>query len=281
MLLFAETVWALYGLPQAGGGGRQRPRRGRRLHPGPHRRPPRAEARRRADRPQRGEGRACRCRGRWRVLLRASVPPQALSRRSRSSAATSPTTTALGSGLADELADADGFEDLCLRAARGVRGEGPAGSSPSPRRTCATGVLAEMKAHESERLGGWLDGWFSRRDPGADPRDGREPEGEGLGGAAPRPAPEPEHGGRRDGDRHDPEHAVRGVDDRLRAPPSCRPANSRPRRGTRTRSRRRDRRGDERAARRHARRRPRTASPPRAPRAGSGSGRSPHVPWRA
>ena len=97
----------------------------------------------------------------WSVtqLLRATVPPQALSRiallgRNFSDAA------ALEAGLADELADASGFEALCRSRLEEF-------VDKDPRALAATkawlreGVLSGMMAHESERLDAWLDGWFS------------------------------------------------------------------------------------------------------------------------
>ena len=135
---FAEMVWALYGLPQAGGGGGRRRARGRRrLHPGPHRRPPRPAPRRRADRPQRGEGRraaavvgvACCCARRFRPRRSgAGRAPRPQLRRRRGARA---------SGLADELADADGLRGpLPARASRSSWRRTPT-RSPPPRPGCA------------------------------------------------------------------------------------------------------------------------------------------------
>ena len=97
----------------------------------------------------------------WSVtrLLRASVPPQALSRiallgRNFSDAA------ALEAGLADELADGDGFEVLCRsRLEEFVDKDEQA--LAATKAWLREGVLAEMMARESERLDAWLDGWFS------------------------------------------------------------------------------------------------------------------------
>ena len=92
-------------------------------------------------------------------LLRATVPPQALSRiallgRNFSDEA------ALEAGLADELAEADGFEALC-RARLEEFVEKDARSLAATKAWLREGVLAEMMAGESERLSAWLDRWFS------------------------------------------------------------------------------------------------------------------------
>jgi len=92
-------------------------------------------------------------------LLRATVPPQALSRiallgRNFSDAA------ALEAGLADELADADGFEALC-RSRLEEFVDKDARALAATKAWLREGVLAGMMAHESERLDAWLDGWFS------------------------------------------------------------------------------------------------------------------------
>lgn len=97
----------------------------------------------------------------WSVtqLLRATVPPQALSRiallgRNFSDAA------ALEAGLADELGDADGFEALCrLRLEEFV--DKDARALAATKAWLRQGVLADMMANESQRLDAWLDGWFS------------------------------------------------------------------------------------------------------------------------
>jgi enoyl-CoA hydratase/carnithine racemase len=93
------------------------------------------------------------------ALLRASVPPQALSRiallgRNFSDEA------ALEAGLADELADADGFETSC-RSRLEEFVEKDARSLAATKAWLREGVLAEMMAGEGERLSAWLDGWFS------------------------------------------------------------------------------------------------------------------------
>jgi enoyl-CoA hydratase len=97
----------------------------------------------------------------WSVseLLRASVPPNALSQVAllgRNFA----DDDALRVGLADELADAAGFEDHCLlRLSEFV--EKDAYAVATTKAALRSDVLARMKAEESRRIGGWLDGWFS------------------------------------------------------------------------------------------------------------------------
>lgn len=97
----------------------------------------------------------------WSVtrLLRASVAPQAISRIALLGR-NFEGEEALSVGLADELADGDGFEAACrTRLAEFVEKD---------RRALATtkawlreGVLGEMMAHERDRLVAFLDGWFS------------------------------------------------------------------------------------------------------------------------
>jgi enoyl-CoA hydratase len=97
----------------------------------------------------------------WSVceLLRASVPPNALGQVAllgRNFA----DEDALRVGLADELADADGFEDRCReRLAEFV--EKDAYSLAATKAALRADVLARMKAHEQAKIGGWLDAWFS------------------------------------------------------------------------------------------------------------------------
>ncbi len=97
----------------------------------------------------------------WSVtcLLRASVPPQALARiallgRNFADA------EALAAGLADELADADGFEAAC-RARLEEFLDKDSRALATTKAWLREGVLAEMMAHESARLPAFLDGWFS------------------------------------------------------------------------------------------------------------------------
>jgi enoyl-CoA hydratase len=99
----------------------------------------------------------------WTVteLLRASVPGNALSQVAllgRNFA----DDEALRVGLADELADAAGFEDHCLlRLDEFVEKDGYAVATTKA--ALRHDVLAAMKAHEARRIGPWLDGWFSDR----------------------------------------------------------------------------------------------------------------------
>jgi len=92
-------------------------------------------------------------------LLRASVPPQALSRIALLGRNFSD-ETALEAGLADELGDADGFEALC-RARLDEFADKDARALAATKAWLREGVLGEMMARESERLDAWLDGWFS------------------------------------------------------------------------------------------------------------------------
>jgi enoyl-CoA hydratase len=97
----------------------------------------------------------------WSVtrLLRASAPPQALSRIAllgRNFA----DDEAIGVGLADELADGDGFEAAC-RARLEEFVDKDRQALATTKAWLREGVLAEMMAHERERLAGFLDGWFS------------------------------------------------------------------------------------------------------------------------
>jgi enoyl-CoA hydratase len=97
----------------------------------------------------------------WSVtrLLRASVPPQALSRIALLGRNFSD-ESALDAGLSDELAEAEGFEALC-RARLDEFVEKDTCSLAATKAWLREGVLAEMMAHEAERLPAWLDGWFS------------------------------------------------------------------------------------------------------------------------
>ena len=97
----------------------------------------------------------------WSVtrLLRASVPPQALGRIAllgRNFA----DEEALAAGLADELAEGDGFEAAC-RARLDEFLDKDARALATTKAWLRGGVLGEMMSHETERLAGFLDGWFS------------------------------------------------------------------------------------------------------------------------
>jgi enoyl-CoA hydratase len=97
----------------------------------------------------------------WSVtrLLRASVPPQALARIAllgRNFA----DEEALAVGLADELAEGDGFEAAC-RARLDEFVDKDARALATTKAWLREGVLAEMMAREAQGLAGFLDGWFS------------------------------------------------------------------------------------------------------------------------
>jgi enoyl-CoA hydratase len=97
----------------------------------------------------------------WSVtrLLRATVHATALSRiallgRNFADA------EAVDLGLADEVAEAEGFEAACL-ARLEEYAEKDALALATTKAWLREGVLAEMMAHEGERVGAFLDGWFS------------------------------------------------------------------------------------------------------------------------
>jgi len=97
----------------------------------------------------------------WSVvlLLRASVPPHAANRVAllgRNFA----DDEALAVGLADELADAAGFEDFCLRRLEEYA-EKDAAAVGTTKAWLRAGALAEMQAHEGRLSRDWLDAWFS------------------------------------------------------------------------------------------------------------------------
>jgi enoyl-CoA hydratase len=97
----------------------------------------------------------------WSValLLRASVPPSALTRVAllgRNFA----DDEALAVGLADQLADADGFEDSC-RARLEEFADKDTASIAVTKGYLREGVLREMRGRENEEMGAWLDRWFS------------------------------------------------------------------------------------------------------------------------
>jgi len=98
----------------------------------------------------------------WSVatLLRASVPPQSLSRMAllgRNFA----DQEALAAGLADEVVEAEGFEEACLARLREFA-EKDAVALARTKAYLRCGALAEMKAREAELLGEWLECWFSK-----------------------------------------------------------------------------------------------------------------------
>lgn len=93
------------------------------------------------------------------VLLRASVNPAALGRIALLGRNFSD-EDALAAGLADELAEAEGFEAAC-RARLAEFVEKDAGAFGTTKAWLREAALAQMRAHEDERLGRFLDGWFS------------------------------------------------------------------------------------------------------------------------
>ena len=97
----------------------------------------------------------------WSValLLRASVPAAALTQVAllgRNFA----DDEALAVGLADQLADADGFEDFC-RARLEEFADKDTASVAITKGYLREGVLREMRGREKEEMGAWLDRWFS------------------------------------------------------------------------------------------------------------------------
>lgn len=93
------------------------------------------------------------------VLLRASIPPTALSQVAllgRNFA----DDEALAVGLADQLADADAFEDFC-RARLEEFAEKDAASVAATKAYLRDAPLREMRAREIDEMGVWLDRWFS------------------------------------------------------------------------------------------------------------------------
>jgi Delta3-Delta2-enoyl-CoA isomerase len=67
---------------------------------------------------------------------------------------------ALAVGLADQLADADGFEDFC-RARLEEFAEKDAFAVAITKSYLRDAALREMRAGESEQIASWLDRWFS------------------------------------------------------------------------------------------------------------------------
>jgi enoyl-CoA hydratase len=97
----------------------------------------------------------------WSVtrLLRATVRPDALSRIAllgRNFA----DEEAVEAGLADEIAEAEGFEAACLARLAEYAEKDPAALATT-KAWLREGVLADMMAREQERVPGFLDGWFS------------------------------------------------------------------------------------------------------------------------
>jgi len=93
------------------------------------------------------------------VLLRASVPPSALTPVAllgRNFA----DEDALATGLADQLADADLFDDFC-RARLEEFAEKDLAAVAVTKAYLRDGVLREMRSRETEEASVWLDRWFS------------------------------------------------------------------------------------------------------------------------
>jgi len=97
----------------------------------------------------------------WSVtcLLRATVHPSALARIALLGR-NFVDEDALAAGLADELAEASAFEEACLARLEEFADKDQAALTTT-KAWLRGGVLAEMMAHEADRLGGFLDGWFS------------------------------------------------------------------------------------------------------------------------
>jgi enoyl-CoA hydratase/carnithine racemase len=93
------------------------------------------------------------------VLLRASVQPSALTQVAllgRNFA----DEGALAIGLADQLADADGFEDSCRARLEEFADKDPDAVAVT-KVYLRAGPLAEMRARERDEMRTWLDRWFS------------------------------------------------------------------------------------------------------------------------
>ena len=93
------------------------------------------------------------------VLLRASVPPSALTQVALLGRNFSD-DDALGVGLADQLADADGFEDFCRARLEEFADKDPDAVAVT-KVYLRAGPLAEMRARERDEMRTWLDRWFS------------------------------------------------------------------------------------------------------------------------
>ena len=93
------------------------------------------------------------------VLLRATVPAGALARVAllgRNFA----DDEALQAGLADELADATGFEDFCLKRLEEFAEKDPTGVGTT-KAWLRADALREMQKEEGRLSRDWLDAWFS------------------------------------------------------------------------------------------------------------------------
>jgi len=94
------------------------------------------------------------------VLLKASVPPHALPRVALLGRNFTD-EEALGVGLADELAVAEGFRETAVARLEEFAEKDPA-SFAGIKSALREANLASMRAEESARLGSWLEGWFSQ-----------------------------------------------------------------------------------------------------------------------
>ena len=155
MLLFAEMVWALYGLPKpmvAGVNGHAVAGGCILALTADHRVLRRGGAQIGLNEVRVGLSLP------WSVceLLRASIPPNALTQVAllgRNFAG----DEALRVGLADELADAEGFEDHCLvRLDEFIEKDSHAVATTKS--AMRHEILEVMRAHEVQRIGPWLDG---------------------------------------------------------------------------------------------------------------------------
>ncbi len=97
----------------------------------------------------------------WSValLLRASVPPQALSRVALLGANFTD-DEAVGLGLVHEIKEAEGFEAACL-ARLDEFADKDARALRTTKSYLRATTLAEMRAQEDARRGDFLDAWFS------------------------------------------------------------------------------------------------------------------------
>jgi enoyl-CoA hydratase len=97
----------------------------------------------------------------WSValLLRSAVAPGSLARVALLGRNFSD-EEAVAVGLADEVAEAEGFEERCLERLQEFAQKDPLALGITKTHLRAD-VLREMRAQEMERAGGFLDSWFS------------------------------------------------------------------------------------------------------------------------
>ena len=93
------------------------------------------------------------------VLLRASLPPAALTAVALDGRNFSD-DDALAAGLAHVVLEPAGFEAACLERLQRLAEKDPVGVSIT-KRYLRDGYLAEMKAHETARVGDFIAAWFS------------------------------------------------------------------------------------------------------------------------